>query len=161
MQNILSKQSILEKDIFFMQQAIILAKKAQNANEVPVGAVAVINDEVIGEGYNCPIKNHDPTAHAEIITLRQAAKQLNNYRLPNLTLYTTLEPCIMCVGAMLHARIERLVFGASDPKTGAIISVFRILDEKSLNHKISYQHGILSAECGNLLSEFFKIRRNQ
>ena len=120
----------------------------------------VLNNEIIGEGFNCPIKNCDPTAHAEIIALRQASQKLNNYRLPELSLYVTLEPCAMCVGAMLHARIKRLVFGASDPKTGAVISVFKLLDEKKLNHKIQYQGGILAIECGKILSDFFKARRS-
>ena len=147
------------KDTFFMHCALELAKKAGDNNEVPVGAVAVLDNTIIGEGFNSPISNCDPTAHAEIIALRQAAKKLNNYRLPETTLYVTLEPCVMCVGAMLHARIKRLVFGATDPKTGAVISVFKILDEKTLNHRIQYQHGILTNECGKILSAFFKLRR--
>jgi tRNA(adenine34) deaminase len=147
------------QDIFFMRRAIELAQEAAAANEVPVGAVAVINNEIIGEGFNCPIKSCDPTAHAEIIALKQAAQKLNNYRLIDVTLYVTLEPCVMCVGAMLHARIKRLVFGAQDQKTGAVISVFKILDEKNLNHRIQHQSGILAIECGKILSDFFKIKR--
>lgn len=149
------------QDIFFMQHAINLARQAQNTDEIPVGALTVIDNEIISEGYNCPIKTCDPTAHAEIIALRQAAQKLNNYRLPGLTLYVTLEPCIMCVGAMIHARIKRLVFGALDKKTGAVISNFKILDKKNLNHKIQYQNNILAAECGKILSDFFKARRNR
>lgn len=147
------------QDIFFMQHALMLAEKAKRANEVPVGAVIVANNEIIGEGFNCPIDNCDPTAHAEIMALRRAAQKLNNYRLPGTTLYVTLEPCAMCIGAMLHARIKRLVFGATDPKTGAVVSVFKPLDEKNLNHKIEYQGQILAIECGKILSDFFKSRR--
>jgi tRNA(adenine34) deaminase len=147
------------QDIFFMQCAINLAQKAQNSNEVPVGAVAVVNNEIIGEGYNQPIGTCDPTAHAEIVALRQASQKSNNYRLPEVTLYATLEPCVMCVGAMLHARIKRLVFGALDQKTGAVVSVFKLLDEKNSNHKIQYQDGVLAAECGKILSDFFKNLR--
>lgn len=150
---------LIEQDVLFMQHAISLAKKALSANEVPVGAVTVIDNEIIGEGFNCPISNCDPTAHAEIIALRQTAQKLNNYRLPEITVYTTLEPCVMCAGAMLHARIKRLVFGAADSKTGAVISVSRILDQKNLNHKIEYQNNILATECSKILSDFFKSRR--
>lgn len=147
------------QDVFFMQQAIELAQKARHANEVPVGAVAVTNNEIIGVGFNCPITTCDPTAHAEIIALRQAAQKLKNYRLPEVTLFVTLEPCAMCIGAMLHARINRLVFGAADPKTGAVKSAFKILDSEKLNHKIQYQSGILAIECSKILSDFFKARR--
>jgi tRNA(adenine34) deaminase len=147
------------QDIFFMRRALELAQKAASIDEVPVGAVAIANNEIIGEGFNCPIGTCDPTAHAEIIALRQAAQKLNNYRLPEVTLYVTLEPCAMCVGAMLYTRIKRLVFGALDQKTGAVASVFKILDEKNLNHRIQYQSGILAAPCGKILSDFFKYRR--
>ncbi|EKD46059.1 MAG: tRNA-specific adenosine deaminase [uncultured bacterium] len=147
------------QDIFFMQHAFELAKKAGSLDEVPVGAVVVLNNEIVSEGFNCPIHTNDPTAHAEIIALRQAAQKLNNYRLPEITLYATLEPCVMCVGAMLHARIKRLVFGALDPKSGAIISVFKILDEKKLNHRVEFQSGVLGDECGKVLSDFFRDKR--
>ena len=147
------------QDIFFMQHALELAKKAGLLDEVPIGAVAVLNNEIIGEGFNCPIRTNDPTAHAEIIALRQAAQKLNNYRLPGAALYVTLEPCVMCIGAMLHARIKRLVFGASDPKTGAVISVFKILDERKLNHRIEFQSDVLADECGKILSDFFRGKR--
>lgn len=149
----------IEKDIFFMRRALELAQRASAIQEVPVGAILVAGSNIIGEGSNCPISTCDPSAHAEIIALRSGAQKLNNYRLPNLTLYVTLEPCIMCLGAMLHARIQRLVFGAHDPKTGAVESLFQILQEPKLNHKIKYTGGILAAECGKLLSEFFKSRR--
>jgi len=152
-----------EKDIFFMRQALKLAKSAADIQEVPVGAILVANtannDVIIAEGSNCPISSCDPTAHAEIIALRSGAKNLNNYRLPNLTLYVTLEPCLMCLGAMLHARIQRLVFGAYDPKTGAVESLFQIPQEPKLNHKLAITGGILADECGQLLSTFFKSRR--
>lgn len=147
------------QDVFFMERALLLARRAESLNEVPVGALVVINNEVISEGFNCPIMTSDPTAHAEIIALRKAAQKLHNYRLPQATLYVTLEPCVMCVGAMLHARIERLVFGASDPKTGAITSIFKILDDKSLNHQIAFQGGVLAPECGKILSDFFQSKR--
>lgn len=147
------------QDAFFMQQALALAQKAKQANEVPVGAVVVSNDKIVGAGFNCPIATCDPTAHAEIIALRQAAQKLNNYRLLNTNLYVTLEPCLMCIGAMLHARIKRLIFGATDPKTGAVISVFNSSSTNQLNHKIQYQHGILAAECSKILTDFFKSRR--
>jgi tRNA(adenine34) deaminase len=142
-----------------MQKALELALSAKNQNEVPVGAVLVFENEIVGSGYNCPISTNDPTAHAEIMALRDAAKNLKNYRLPRTTLYVTIEPCLMCVGAMLHARIQHLVFGANDPKTGAINSVFNILDNPNLNHKITWQSGILSVERGKILSDFFKERR--
>lgn len=147
------------EDLLFMRHALELAQKAKDKGEVPVGAVAVLDNEIIGEGFNCPINTCDPTAHAEIIALREAARKLNNYRLPGVTLYVTLEPCLMCVGAMLHARIKRLVFGALDPKTGAVTSTFKILEEKKLNHKIQHQSGVLAPECGKILADFFKSRR--
>lgn len=137
-----------------MQRALELAQKAQHVNEVPIGAVAVFNNKIIGEGFNCPIGTCDPTAHAEIISLRMAAQKLNNYRLPEVTLYVTLEPCTMCVGAMIHARIKRLVFGASDPK-----KKFKILDAQGLDHKIIVCGGILATETGKILSDFFSSRR--
>ena len=149
----------VEKDIFFMHRALELAQKAATIQEVPVGAILVADNDIVGEGSNCPISSCDPSAHAEIIALRNTAQRLNNYRLPNLTLYVTLEPCLMCLGAMLHARIQRLVFGAYDAKTGAVESLFQVLQEPKLNHKIKYTGGILADECGKILSEFFKSRR--
>jgi len=147
------------KDTFFMQRALKLARRARELGEVPVGAVAVLGDEIVSEGSNCPIKTNDFTSHAEIIALRKASEKLNNYRLPGVTLYVTLEPCIMCIGAMIQARIKRLVFGAKDPKSGAITSVFQVLDENKLNHKIEYQGGIMAEECGAILSDFFRSKR--
>jgi len=148
-----------ERDIFWMQHAIRLAENAALQGEVPVGAVLIAEDKILGEGSNCPIGNCDPTAHAEVIALRQGATNLNNYRLVNSTLYVTLEPCIMCVGAIVHARVKRLVFGAYDAKAGAVNSVFQIVDANKLNHRVEYAGGLLAEQCGLLLSQFFKARR--
>ncbi len=145
-------------DINHMEQALALAQYAEEQGEVPVGAILVLDDEIIGKGWNQPISSNDPTAHAEIIALREGATKLKNYRLVNTTLYVTLEPCTMCIGAMIHARIKRLVFGAHDPKTGAVTSVFNLLDTK-LNHQINYQSGILAEESSELLRRFFRHRR--
>lgn len=149
------------QDIRFMQRALDLAKHAASVDEVPVGAVLVLDEEIIAEGWNCPITANDPTAHAEIIALRQGAKHLKNYRLPNTTLYVTLEPCAMCVGAMLQARIKRLAFGAPDLRAGAVYSVFKLLDQTTLNHRISYTGGLMADECATLLQEFFKRKRQK
>lgn len=146
-------------DTDWMRYALKLAERAQAEGEVPVGAVLVLNDELIGAGWNRPIAAHDPTAHAEIMALRAGAEKTGNYRLNDTTLYVTLEPCVMCAGAMVHARIKRLVFGASDPKAGAVISVFNILDSGGLNHRVQHLGGILSDECGAMLSRFFEARR--
>ena len=148
-----------ERDTFWMQQALLLAAHAAQQNEVPVGAVLVLDDQVIGEGYNCPISKHDPTAHAEIIALRQGAEKVGNYRLVNSTLYVTLEPCLMCAGAMVHARIKRLVYGATDLKAGAIVSMARALDKSFLNHRVDHAGGLLARPCGEILSRFFQERR--
>lgn len=142
-----------------MAQALELAKRAAELGEVPVGAVLVLDGEVIGVGHNQPIASHDPTAHAEIQALRAGALNVGNYRLPEATLFVTLEPCMMCAGAMVHARIKRLVYGASDPKTGAIDSMAKLLDQSFLNHRIDYQGGVLAEACGVVLSEFFRQRR--
>jgi len=147
------------EDIYWMQQALNLAKHAESCNEVPVGAIIVYKNEVIAQSWNQPIVSCDSTAHAEIVAMREAGKYLNNYRLIDTTLYVTLEPCLMCIGAMLHARIKRLVFGAYDYKTGAVKSVFNVLDDVRLNHKIIYEGGILTEECAALLTNFFKKRR--
>ena len=143
----------------FMRQAIVLARRAQDEGEVPVGALVVVDEQVVGEGWNRPISASDPTAHAEVQAMRAAAVKLRNYRLLGSTLYVTLEPCAMCVGAMFHARIRRVVFGASDPKTGAAGSTVNLFDEKRLNHHALVQGGVLAAECGALLSSFFASRR--
>lgn len=146
-------------NIDYMQMALDLARQAALNGEVPVGAIVVKNGVVIGRGANAPISLHDPSAHAEIIAMRQAALQLGNYRLVNCTLYVTLEPCAMCCGAMQHARIAKLVYGASDPKTGACGSVVNLMSEPKLNHHCEVVGGILADECGAVLSAFFKQRR--
>jgi len=148
-------------DEHFMGLAMDLAREAGAAGEVPVGALIVLEEEVVGRGFNQPIGRHDPTAHAEIMALRDAATRLGNYRLPGCTLYVTLEPCAMCAGAIMHARIERLVFGASDPKTGAAGSVIDLFAESSLNHHTSVVGGVLAEQCGSLLSGFFVARRGR
>jgi tRNA(adenine34) deaminase len=145
----------------FMQIAIALAQEAGAEGEVPVGAVVVKHGLIIGRGYNAPIKQHDPSAHAEIRALRDAANNLGNYRLIDCTLYVTLEPCAMCAGAIQHARIVQLVYGASDPKTGACGSVIDLMAEDKLNHHTQVTGGILAKECGALLTAFFKERRTK
>lgn len=147
------------QDQHFMQAALKLAAHARNQNEVPVGAVLVLDQQIIGQGWNQPITTQDPTAHAEIMALRAAGQYQNNYRLLETTLYVTLEPCVMCVGAMIHARIKRLVFGALDPKTGAVKSVFQLLDTQKFNHNIIWTGECEAVSCGELLREFFKKRR--
>ncbi|MDQ2068695.1 tRNA adenosine(34) deaminase TadA [Natronospira bacteriovora] len=142
-----------------MQHALKLARHAEAAGEVPVGSVIVQDGEVIGEGWNAPISLHDPTAHAEIAALRAAAARQGNYRLGGATLYVTLEPCSMCAGAIIHARIARVVFGAADPKTGAAGSVFDILGTDRLNHRVEVEGGVMAEECGRVLREFFRAKR--
>jgi len=151
--------NILSFDQKWMTRALELAKKAESEGEVPVGAVLVFQDEIIGEGWNQPIRASDPTAHAEIEALRQGAVHLKNYRLLNTTLYVTLEPCVMCAGAMVHARIQRLVFGAFDPKTGAAGSVLNVLQDERLNHRVTFEGGVLAEPASELLRSFFKGRR--
>ena len=148
-------------DEAFMRMALHAAAEAQRVGEVPVGAVLVKDGDVIAIGHNRPIIGHDPTAHAEIAALRAAAQTLGNYRLPGCTLYVTLEPCAMCAGAMMHARLERVVYGASDPKTGACGSVLNLFAEPRLNHHTEVQGGVLAEECGTMLSAFFAERRQQ
>ena len=142
-----------------MQIALEEAAFAAEKNEVPVGAVLVCADKMIAKAGNNPISTNDPTGHAEINALRLAGKELNNYRLPNTTLYVTLEPCIMCVGAILHARLARVVFGATDPKTGALVSKYQIGNDNLGNHSLQVTGGILAEECARLLQEFFQRRR--
>lgn len=144
-----------------MRIALGLAEEAKSAGEVPVGAVVVKDGVVIGRGYNAPISRHDPSAHAEMMALRDAAQQLGNYRLVDCELFVTLEPCLMCAGVILHARIARLIYGASDPKTGACGSVMNVFSEPRLNHHTTVTGGILAEECGAMLSEFFALRRAQ
>ncbi len=144
-----------------MAAALDLARAAATLGEVPVGAVVVRDGEIVGRGFNQPIGRHDPTAHAEVMALRDAAARLGNYRLPGCTLYVTLEPCAMCIGAIFHARIGRVVFGATDPKTGAAGSVIDLFSEERLNHHAAIAGGVRAEECGALLSNFFAARRQR
>ena len=150
---------IEDVDVTFMRQAIELARKGGESNEVPVGAVVTFKGEIIGKGFNQCIQNHDPTAHAEIIAIRAAAKHVGNYRLNECNLYVTLEPCLMCFGALVHARISKLIYGADDIKTGALQHNKDQINFTKLNHKFEITPGILKEECAELLSSFFKERR--
>ena len=149
----------IKKDILWMQHAIKLAQHAESIGEVPVGAVIVKDNKIVSEGWNQPISSNDPTAHAEVIALRAAAKELENYRVIDTTLYVTLEPCTMCAGALIHARVKRVVFGATDPRTGAAGSVFDILNTNKLNHVVEIEKGVLEEDCAELLKQFFKKKR--
>ena len=142
-----------------MREALDLARTAEQNGEVPVGAVVVINNRIIGRGANSPVASNDPTAHAEILALREAARVIGNYRLPTASVYVTLEPCVMCAGALVAARVERLVFGARDLRFGAIRSKFQLADSDLLNHKIQIEEGELAAECTELILKFFEKRR--
>jgi tRNA(adenine34) deaminase len=142
-----------------MRHALRLAQRAAELGEVPVGAVLVKDGEVVAEGWNQPIASHDPSAHAEMVALREASHALKNYRLPGLTLYVTLEPCVMCAGAILHARLDRLVYGADDPKAGAVRSVYDVISNPKLNHRLDWTGGVLAEKCGAVLQEFFRARR--
>lgn len=147
-------------DEYFMNYALTLAQKAEQQGEIPVGAVLVdAKQQIIGEGWNCSISHNDPTAHAEIIALRQAGQRLNNYRLLDTTLYVTLEPCCMCAGAILHSRIKRLVFGAFDYKTGVVGSRFHLFEDYKMNHLLEIRAGVMAEECSQMLSAFFQKRR--
>ena len=150
-----------EQDLEFMQLALVEAQKARALGEVPVGAVLVSDNKVIATGHNQPIINNDPSAHAEVAALRAAGKNLSNYRLPNTTLYVTLEPCMMCCGAIMHARIARVVYGAADAKTGCVHSVLNLFDNPQLNHHTMVEGGVLAEECAQVLKDFFKERRTQ
>ena len=151
--------SFASLDEQWMRRALALARHAEEQGEVPVGAVVVVNGEIIGEGWNQPIRSQDPTAHAEMVALRAAARHVENYRLPDTTLYVTLEPCVMCAGAIVHARVARVVYGAPDLKNGAGGSVFNLLQSPPLNHSARVTGGVLSEECGELLKHFFADRR--
>lgn len=157
----LSAESAAETDVLYMRAALELADRAATDGEVPVGAVVVRDGEIIGRGWNAPITTHDPTAHAEVRALRDAASRLGNYRLSGCDLYVTLEPCVMCSGAIMHARIRRVVFGAADPKTGVCGSVTDLFAERRLNHHAEVTGGVLAAECGARLSDFFAARRTR
>jgi tRNA(adenine34) deaminase len=143
----------------FMRAALAEARFGLAAGEVPVGAVVVLDDVIIGQAHNAPIAHGDPTAHAEVLALREAARKVGNYRLPRATLYATLEPCAMCCGAVIQARIARVVYGAADPKAGAVASRYRLLDDGRAHHRVETVAGVLEAECGALLREFFEARR--
>lgn len=145
-----------DADTGWMQKALAQAREAEAAGEVPVGAVIVRDNQLIAQAWNRPIGTNDPCAHAEILALRAAAARLANYRLVDCTMYVTLEPCTMCAGAIIHARLKRLVYGAKDPKTGAAGSVFDILGTRKLNHYVEVEDGVMADECGSLLSEFFR-----
>ncbi len=146
-------------DEAWMRYALRLAQRAEQQGEVPVGAIVVKEDRCIAEGWNASILTHDPTAHAEMVALRMAGLAIENYRLVDATLYVTLEPCVMCMGAISHARIKRLVFGAFDPKRGAVCNALNLADASFLNHRVNWVGGLLEAECSELLRDFFKARR--
>ena len=150
----------LDSDAQYMDMALAEARKAEAAGEVPVGAVIVLNDAVIGSGFNQPISSADPTAHAEVVAMRKAAWTLKNYRLRGTTLYCTVEPCMMCAGAMIHARIARLVFGTADPKAGSAGSIYNVLTDPRLNHRVEVVCGAREEECAAILREFFARRRS-
>lgn len=143
----------------WMRRALELARQAGAREEVPIGAVVVRDGAILGEGWNQPIAGHDPTAHAEIVALRQAAANMANYRLPDATLYVTIEPCTMCVGALVHARIGTVVFGAREPKAGALVSNLHLHEQSFYNHRLAVEEGVLAEECAALMSEFFRTRR--
>jgi tRNA(adenine34) deaminase len=143
----------------FMAQALELARDAERAGEVPVGAVVVLDGEIIGRGRNTPVELRDPSAHAEMVALREAAAAIGNYRLEKATLYSTLEPCVMCAGALVAARVERLVFGARDLRFGGVRSKFRIADSELLNHRVQIAEGVMGAQCAELIQRFFSSRR--
>jgi tRNA(adenine34) deaminase len=148
-----------ETDAHWMRHALALAARGEAEGEVPVGAVVVLDGEIVGEGWNRPIASRDPTAHAEILAMRDAARRLDNYRLVDADLYVTLEPCLMCAGAMVHARIRRLVFGAQDPRRGAVNSTCHAFETQGINHRVRFEGGVLAAECADLLQAFFRRRR--
>jgi tRNA(adenine34) deaminase len=150
---------ITGQDEAWMRQALRLAQRAELLGEVPIGAILVKDNQCLAEGWNSPIASHDATAHAEINVLREAGKTLANYRLVDTCLYVTLEPCVMCMGAIVHARVKRLVFGAYDPKRGAVCNALNLADAEFLNHTVSWEGGVLETDCSELLKEFFKLRR--
>ncbi|CAB9492996.1 tRNA adenosine(34) deaminase TadA [Alteromonas macleodii] len=157
----LINETVTQEDLTWMKHALTLADKAESIGEVPVGACVVLNGELIGEGYNTPITDNDPSAHAELRAVKEAASKVQNYRLIDATLYVTLEPCSMCAGMLVHARVKRVVFGAKDAKTGAAGSVMNLLQHPALNHQIEVVSGLLADECANKLSDFFRKRRKE
>jgi tRNA(adenine34) deaminase len=154
-----SEQISRDTDERFMRLALIQARLAREEGEVPVGAVVIRGGEVLSATHNRPIAGHDPSAHAEMLAIRQAAERLENYRLTDTTLYVTLEPCIMCAGAMIQARVNRLVYGARDPKSGGVVSLYRLLQDERLNHRVEVTGGILEEMCAEILSGFFREKR--
>jgi len=148
------------KKEFLMREALVQAKKALKKGEVPIGAVVVLGDEIIGRGYNQPITMKDPTAHAEIIALKEASNRLENYRLNEAIIYTTLEPCLMCVGALVHARIKKVIFAAQDTKSGVVVNNGGLMQSEFLNHKVSFEGGILEKQASKLLKDFFLEKRS-
>ncbi|MNF37827.1 tRNA-specific adenosine deaminase [compost metagenome] len=157
----MKKAQIIDRsrDAHFMREALEQARLGADLGEVPVGAVLVQDGAVIGRGFNCPISSHDPSAHAEMVAIRAAAQAVDNYRLPGSTLYVTLEPCSMCAGLIVHARIQRVVYGATEPKAGVALSRGEFFSQAFLNHRVLIEGGVLAEECGAVLSEFFKARR--
>ena len=157
------KPQIIDRsqDERFMREALALAAQGAALGEVPVGAVLVQDGQIIGRGFNCPISQHDPSAHAEMVAVRDAAQALQNYRLPGVTLYVTLEPCSMCAGLIVHSRIQRVVYGATEPKAGVVVSRGQFFEEAFLNHRVLVEGGVLAEECGAVLSEFFRQRRQK
>lgn len=149
----------MSKELFFMQRALEQAKKAESEGEVPVGAVLTFEDEIIAEAHNTPISINDPSGHAEVNVMRKGAQILNNYRLENTSLYVTLEPCMMCCGLLIHARVENLIFSATDPKSGSVVSNANLLDSDFVNHRVKYSQGPLSKESSKLLRKFFADKR--
>ena len=147
-------------DEFWIEEALREGQRAEAAGEVPVGAIVVFEGQIVGRGHNRPISSHDPTAHAEILALREAGQRLGNYRLPGCDLYVMVEPCAMCAGAIVHARIGRLVYGAADPKAGAVVSVLRILENPALNHQVRVTSGVLAGRCMEMVQGFFRNRRS-
>ncbi|MFM1566501.1 MAG: tRNA adenosine(34) deaminase TadA [SAR86 cluster bacterium] len=148
------------KKEFLMREALVQAKKALKKGEVPIGAVVVLGDEIIGKGHNQPITKKDPTAHAEIIALKEASNRLDNYRLNEAIIYTTLEPCLMCAGALVHARIKKIIFAAQDTKSGVVVNNGGLIQSEFLNHKVSFEGGILEKEASKLLKDFFLEKRS-
>lgn len=151
----------MNSEVAFMRRAIALAEQAASVGEVPVGALVVKDGKVVGEGFNQPITSCDPTGHAEIVAMRHASAALENYRLSGCDLYVTIEPCTMCVGAMIHARIGKIIFGAAEPRAGALESQLRLMDMGHYNHKIAWQGGVLAEECGAIISDFFRRKREK
>ncbi len=150
---------LAERDALWMQLALEQARLAESQGEVPVGAVLVIGEALVAAAYNAPISGCDPSAHAEIAVLRKAAGQLHNYRLPTSTLYVTIEPCTMCMGAIIHSRVQRVVFGAREPRAGAVVSQLKLAEQDFYNHRVEVTEGVLADECGALVSSFFRSRR--